>query len=82
VSAEVDGLTYYYHGSVFFSREQREGRWVYVVVRPPVGAVVYQLPGGCGRMGVGKTFYHVCGSVWYLPWDNGTFVVVDGPVRS
>jgi hypothetical protein len=81
VAAEVDGTLYSYYRGEFFVKQPQGGKQVYVNVRPPVGAVIRELPAGCGRMGVGGTFYYICGSIWYLPWDDGTFVVVDGPVR-
>jgi hypothetical protein len=67
---EVDGHAYFLCNHLFFDRQFVGGRVAYTAIKPPIGAVVSDLPGGCGKMGMRGTTYYVCGESWYMYWDG------------
>jgi hypothetical protein len=75
---DVEGHSYYLFDHTFYDKQFYAGEVVYVVVSPPLGAVVNSVSPSCGTMGTGDKTYRICGSTWYLVWDTG-YVVVDGP---
>jgi hypothetical protein len=65
---------YYYHRGYYY----RPGPHGYVVVRPPRGIIVRELPPRCSRVYVGSTVYYRYDNVYYQPVSGG-YVVVDQP---
>jgi len=65
---------YYYHRGVYY----RPGPHGYVVVRPPRGIIVHELPPRYARVHVGSIVYYRSGDVYYQTAPGG-YVVVDPP---
>lgn len=65
---------YYHHGGWFY----RRGPSGFIVVRPPLGAVVLDLPIGFGRLVIGGSTYFTYGGIYYRRAPSG-YVVVDPP---
>jgi len=59
-------------------RHYRPARRGYVVVRPPVGAIVAALPLGFLTLTLGSSLYYYHGDVYYRPVASG-YMVVDPP---
>jgi len=76
VQTSVGGTGYYYYGGVFF-RPTTDG--TYIVVAPPVGAIVPQLPNGAQAIVLGSDTYYYGGGAFYLQQPTG-FAVVEAPL--
>ncbi|MBE9516683.1 MAG: hypothetical protein IME93_06860 [Proteobacteria bacterium] len=76
VSIFVGGLPYYYYGGVYY----RHLDGAYVVVRAPIGAIVYDLPVGFIAFNLGVFTYFYVNEAYYL-WDEDYqgYVVVKKP---
>ena len=74
-TVHVRGIPYYYHTGVFYRPYQNS----YVVVEPPMGAVVTVLPDSCRREVYGGLVHYVYNDVYYRPVDGG-YMVVERPV--
>jgi hypothetical protein len=71
------GLTgYYYYNGVYF-RPTTEG--TYMVVAPPLGAIVPELPEGAETFVIGSATYYYVGNAFYSPQPAG-FAVVKAPL--
>jgi len=70
----VRGRPYYYRSGLFYYRRPRG----YVVVGPPIGAIVPRLAIGFSTVWVGGSFYYYYGNVFYRRVPTG-YVVVDPP---
>jgi len=73
----VRGRPYYYWGGVFYYGRPRG----YVVVAPPIGAIVPRLAVGFGTLWVGGLLYYYYGNVFYRRVPAG-YVVVEPPVTT
>ncbi len=73
----VRGRPYYYRSGLFYYRRPRG----YVVVGPPVGAIVPRLAIGFSTVWVGGRFYYYFGNVFYRRVPSG-YVVVDPPTST
>lgn len=73
----VGGVTYYYCSGVFYQKDAREGK--YLVVPPPIGAVVYTIPRGYQMMVVDRMVLYVYDGVYYRRTLEG-YQVVGPPV--
>jgi len=73
----VRGRPYYYGGGSYYYRRPRG----YVVVAPPIGAIVPRLSIGFGTVWVGGLFYYYYGNVFYRRVPSG-YVVVEPPTTS
>ncbi len=79
ITVFVNGNTYFYCDGMFYQRDVREQK--YVVVPPPIGAVIYDMPTGYQLMIFqGKTFYEYNG-VYYQRTLTG-FRVIEPPISS
>jgi hypothetical protein len=76
VQASVGAVGYYYYDGVYY-QPTTEGN--YVVVAPPVGAIVPQLPLGAEAMAVGPTTYYYAGWAFYVQQPTG-FAVMPAPL--
>ena len=76
VQVSVGGTGYYYYDGVYF-RPTTDG--TYIVVAPPVGAIVPQLPNGAQAIGLGSDTYYYGGGAFYLQQPTG-FGVVEAPL--
>ena len=68
---DVYDRTYYYYGGVFYVYTGYD----YVVVTPPIGAVVSVLPSGAVRVVIDGTMYYRHGDVYYRRCQGGYLVV-------
>ena len=67
----VGSTTYIYSDGVFLQPSDSS----YVVVKPPVGAVVTYLPEGCTEIQSNNTMYYNCSDIYYQPfYQNGNIV--------
>ena len=67
----VGSTTYIYSDGVFLQPSGSS----YVVIRPPVGAVVTYLPEGCTTVQIDNATYHNCSDIYYQPfYQNGNIV--------
>jgi hypothetical protein len=73
----VGGALYYYANGSYY-RNTESG---YVVVNPPVGAVVYALPSGYSSYLINGVTYFYYGGVYYRRVSNG-YLVVEDPTSS
>jgi hypothetical protein len=76
-SVVVNKTRYYVHDHRFYTR----GHGGYVLVRPPVGAVVATLPIGTVRVSIGSTFYFLSSDIYYRPTPRG-YAVVAAPLPA
>ena len=76
VQASVGAAGYYYYDGVYY---QPTTLGNYVVVAPPVGAIVPQLPSGAEAIAVGSATYYYGGWAFYLQQPTG-FEVVPAPL--
>ena len=67
----VGQTRYYIHDHRFYTR----GQGGYVLVRPPIGAVVASLPIGAVNISIGGVFYSRFDEVYYRPMHGGYMVV-------
>ena len=70
----VNGVPYYYYDGVYYAACPNG----YVIVNPPMGAVVPAIPAGMIPVVVGSTTYYYAGGVYYLQQPNG-YVAVSPP---
>ena len=63
----LGGVTYYRHGYDYYRRSWRDGRWVYVLVAPPVGGTVVALPPSPERVVINGQVYYRDGATFYAP---------------
>jgi len=73
----VRGRPYYYGGGSYYYRRPRG----YVVVAPPIGAIVPRLAIGFSTVWMGGSFYYYYGNVFYRRVPSG-YVVVQPPTTS
>ena len=67
----VGSTTYIYSDGVFLQPSGSS----YVVVRPPVGAIVTYLPEGCTILQISNATYYNCSDIYYQPfYQNGSTV--------
>jgi len=59
----VGGASYYYNADDYSQPVSTRGSWNYVVLRPPVGAVVYDRPIGTTVGAIGGVTYYTVGEV-------------------
>ncbi len=71
----VSGIPYYYYEGVYYE-PQASG---YIVVTPPIGAIVPELPPGAEAIYVGPTIYYYAGGAFYVQEAQGFLVVVPPP---
>ena len=71
----IDKTPYYVHEHRYYTR----GPGGFVLVRPPVGAVVATLPLGSVSLTIGGNFYYRDDNVYYRPAPRG-YVVVAPPL--
>ncbi len=72
----VGSTTYIYSDGIFLETSGSS----YIVVRPPIGAVVTYLPEGCSMIQINNLNYYDCSDIYYQPlYRNGSVVykVVD-----
>ncbi|MGC9943080.1 MAG: DUF6515 family protein [Verrucomicrobiota bacterium] len=75
-SIGVRGHPYFYFQGVFYDN----GPSGYVVIAPPVDAVVTDMPPDSETVVVGDTTYYYAGGAFYVQQSDGTFIVVAAPV--
>lgn len=75
VSAFV-GHPFFYFEGVYYD----QGAAGYVIVAPPLGAVVSELPPGAETVVLGDTVYYYAGGAFYVQQPDGSFVVVAQPI--
>ena len=73
-------VSYYRHRDVYYRRVQRDGRWGYVVVRPPVGLVQNELPPGAERTVINGQVYYRQATVFYAELPPQPGMSAAGPV--
>ena len=75
----VSGVPYYYSGGVYYGQQGTS----YVVIPPPVGAVVTVLPSDCFTVEIDENDeeYYDCGGAFYDQVDDG-YAVVSPPVGA
>ncbi len=67
----VGSTTYIYSDGIFLEPSDNS----YIVVRPPVGAVVTYLPEGCSMIQINNLAYYNCSDIYYQPlYRNGSTV--------
>jgi uncharacterized protein DUF6515 len=76
-SIYAEGNPYYYYDGVYYE----PGSSGYVVVSPPLGAVVGQLPPGAQAIALGPNIYYYAGGAFYEQEPQG-FVVVSPPLGA
>jgi hypothetical protein len=67
----IGGAPYYYYGGVYYAPQQNG----YMVVAPPVGAVVPALPDGVETVVAGGSMLYYADGTFYAPVANGYQVV-------
>lgn len=72
----VRGHPYYYFQGVFYD----DGPSGYVIIAPPVDAVVTDLPPGSETVVLGDTYYYYAGGAFYVQQSDGTYIVVAAPL--
>ncbi len=75
VPLAVSGNPYYYYQGVYYEQSPSG----YMVVTPPIGAVVPELPPGAETIYVGNAVYYYAAGAFYLQQPQG-FVVVVPPI--
>jgi hypothetical protein len=75
VPVYVSGNPYYYYEGVYYEPSQSG----YVVVTPPIGAIVPELPPGAEAVSSGPNVYYYAAGAFYLQEPQG-FVVVAPPL--
>jgi hypothetical protein len=76
VSITFNSQPYFYGDDGAYYQAQSDGQ--YLVVQPPVGAVVPSLPPGAAEIAVGPTTYFYLDGVFYVAQDS-SFAVVNPP---
>lgn len=78
-TAHFGGVPYYLHEGRYYQRQTRG----YILVPPPVGAVVVSLPLGNVRLTIGSQLFYRADNVYYRPVRGGFRVVAPPapPVR-
>ncbi len=67
----VGSSTYIYSDGVFLQPSGDS----YVVVKPPIGAVVPSIPDGCTATDIGGVVYYSCSGIIYQPFYQGSNLV-------
>lgn len=75
-SIGVHGRPYFFFQGVFYDN----GPSGYVVVAPPVDAVITDLPPDTETVVVGDTTYYYAGGAFYVQQADGTYIVVAAPI--
>ncbi len=75
VPVYVSGIPYFYYQGVYYQQEPSG----YMVVTPPIGAVVPELPPGAEPIYVGTTVYYYAAGAFYVQEPQGFLVVVPPP---
>ena len=75
----VAGDPFYYDNGVYYAPAPQGSD--YVVVPPPAGAVVSELPASCTSVSAGDLTYRNCGGAYYLREGDG-YKVVDAPIGA
>ena len=78
ISIVIDGSQYYYCDGVFY----RRGLYKYIVVEPPVGAVIPALPLGYQTITVNNATYYTYQGVYYQVAIPSGFAVVPPPINQ
>lgn len=76
VVVEVQSTPYQYHDHVFYEKVYHEGAYVYVVIKPPVGARVPMLPPGVIEV---SGYYHWKEHNTYYQKDGDSYLIVVAP---
>lgn len=76
IPLNVGGTPYYYYGGSYYET----GPSGYVVVQPPVGVVVPDLPPGAETVPAGPNMFYYAGGAFYAPNPQGGFVVIAPPL--
>lgn len=74
ITLALSGHNYYYCDGIFYQRSARK----YVIVEPPIGAVISELPFGYQPVVIDGTMYYVCKGVYYRHHNHG-FEVIPKP---
>ena len=72
----VRGHPFFYYEGVYYD----DGPSGYVIVAPPVSAIISDLPPGTETVVVGGTVYFYAGGAFYVQQSDGSFVVVAAPL--
>ena len=72
----VGATPYYYYQGVYYQNSPSG----YVVVTPPTGATVAELPPGAESIPVGNVMYYYAGGAFYVQQPQGGFMVVAPPM--
>lgn len=64
-------MDYYYWDGAYYTKRDKE----YVIVEPPLGAVVPTMPQGCEPLTIGDKVYYSCDDVTYLATPQGYQIV-------
>ena len=78
ISIVIDGSQYYYCDGIFY----RRGLYKYVVVEPPVGAMVPALPLGYEMVVIEGLTYYTYKGIYYQAALPSGYVVVPQPVSE
>lgn len=70
------GLGYYYWDGTYYNMRNNE----YVVVQPPIGAVVPTIPEECEALTIGGKTYYNCNDVTYLSTPQGYRIIRESDV--
>jgi len=73
ITITVDDETYYYCRGIFYQRIMRDQK--YVVVPPPIGAIVFTIPQGYQYMFIDGISYYVYEGVYYVRVLDGYKVI-------
>ncbi|MGA7932351.1 MAG: DUF6515 family protein [Kovacikia sp.] len=69
----VEGNNYIYSDGVFLQPSGSS----YVVIKPPIGAVVPSIPDGCTTTDIGGVVYYDCSGIIYQPFYQGSNIVYE-----
>ncbi len=72
----VRGHPYFFFQGVFYDN----GPSGYVVIAPPVDAVITDMPPDAETVVVGDTYYYYAGGAFYVQQADGTYIVVAPPL--
>jgi hypothetical protein len=79
VAVVFGGISFVYDSDGYYYQPQPDGQ--YVIVQPPIGAVVPYLPGGIIPIPFGGTTYFYLDGVYYTYNADNTYTVVNPPFR-
>ncbi len=72
----ADGATYYYYDGLYYAREGFD----YVLVSPPLGAYVSEIPPDFQPVSINGRIYYTDGGVYYILTQHHGYKVVPQPV--